>query len=81
MKQFFLPKNIKALRPGLIFSIFCGETPSRHISRKKTGKKYWLGAFWQKLIKQSIFTHILPNKTSFCQKQPRKVTRQRFFSK
>ncbi len=54
-----------ALRLDLDFSISYGETPSQHISRKKTGKKYLLGAFWQKLIKRSIFMHILPNKTFF----------------
>ena len=34
----FLPKNTKALRSALKFSISYGETPSRHITRKKVGK-------------------------------------------
>jgi hypothetical protein len=75
----FLPKNTKPLRPGFNIFYFLWRDSYWTISRKKTGKKYWLVSFWQKLIKQSIFMHILPNKTFFCQKQPRKVTPTKIF--
>jgi hypothetical protein len=48
-----------------------GAPHRKHISQFQTGLKYLLGTFWQKLNKK-IF---------FCQKSPRKVTRQKFFSK
>ncbi len=38
LSHFFLPKNTKAQRPGLKFSFSYGQTPSRHITRKKIGK-------------------------------------------
>ena len=75
----FLPKNTKALSPRLDWSITYWAPHKQHISRKKTGLKYWLGTFWQKLIKQSIFMHFLPNKTFFCQKPPGKVTPTKIF--
>ena len=58
----------------LIFYLFHQSDQWSTYFYKKSGKKYFLDTFWQKLMERSILMQFLPYKTLFCQKLPRKVS-------